>query len=857
LDGHGISANYGRLREACQTSVDGTSIDALEEVAKDLGLEADQIMVPAVHVPRADGGCLPCIAVTVLPSSGAHFVVVWRRVGPWLLVMDPSSGRRWVSVEQLDRELFRHSMRVPRETWSEWFASDETQRVLRGRMRDVGLSSASARTLLDDAVAREGWRATAALEAALRLVAKLVDGKAVARGRDAGALLSRLAEHAREAEDPLSLLPSTFWTVDPSAPLDADEVDVRGAVLLRIHGVRPVGADDGQEALSPELRAVVNQPTGHPLSRVLGMLRNDGLFGPLALLLAIGGAAIGVVVQALLLRSLLDFGSLLGAGYRVGLAVAIVAGLTGLLAILERPKWSLAFDLARRLDLRLRMALLHKIPRLRDAYFTSRLKSDMAERAHAIHQLRRVPLLGVQLLESAAALVFTVVGIGLLDPMMFPLTAAVGLVALLLPLGSYPLLVERDLRLRTHTAALMTYHLDALLGLTAIRTHRAEPALRRRHEGLLVDWVDAGMRLQKVAVLVEGLLSLAGFAMAAVLLAAHLGRTEHPGSALLLVYWALQIPVLGRSVATAARQYPSLRSVALRLTEPLDAPVAEGVDRSLPSDHQSEHAGVEISLQGVDVERAGHLVLQGLDLRIQPGEHVAIVGASGAGKSTLAGLLLGWHDPARGELLVNGESLDPQRLANLRRGTAWVDPAVTLWNRSLIENLRFGTEGASVPIRLSLLDAAALTEVVERLPQGLQAPLGEGGGSLSGGETQRVRLGRAMLRESVRLVVLDEPFRGLDREARRELLTECCQHWPNATLLFISHDVGDTIGFDRVVVMADGRVAEQGAPLALADDAGSSYRALLDAERRVHEAGWHDGRWRRWRMVAGKVEEIS
>ncbi len=103
--------------------------------------------------------------------------------------------------------------------------------------------------------------------------------------------------------------------------------------------------------------------------------------------------------------------------------------------------------------------------------------------------------------------------------------------------------------------------------------------------------------------------------------------------------------------------------------------------------------GVAISLRGLGVQAGGHVILRDVTIEIQPGEHVAIVGPSGAGKSTLVGVLLGWHAAARGEVLIDGEPLDESKLDDLRRETAWADPGVRLWNRSLVENLRYGGDG--------------------------------------------------------------------------------------------------------------------------------------------------------------------
>ena len=152
-----------------------------------------------------------------------------------------------------------------------------------------------------------------------------------------------------------------------------------------------------------------------------------------------------------------------------------------------------------------------------------------------------------------------------------------------------------------------------------------------------------------------------GFALAAWLLLGYLARVGDGGGMLLLVYWALNLPVLGQEVALMARQYPAHRNVTLRLLEPLGAP--EETDAPRARSRRCPHAadspaaappGVAIVLEGVSVRAAGHTILDKIDLAIEAGAHVAIVGPSGAGKSSLVGILLGWHRPASGRVLIDG-----------------------------------------------------------------------------------------------------------------------------------------------------------------------------------------------------------
>ena len=147
--------------------------------------------------------------------------------------------------------------------------------------------------------------------------------------------------------------------------------------------------------------------------------------------------------------------------------------------------------IGRHIEARLRTTFLEKIPNLGDRYFHSRLTSDMAERSHSTHRIRLLPGLGGQFFRSVFELVVTVAGIIWLDRAPAVPAVVAALLAVGLPLMVQPLLTERDLRVRNHTGALSRFYLDALLGLVPVRTHRAERALRREHESLLVEWARA------------------------------------------------------------------------------------------------------------------------------------------------------------------------------------------------------------------------------------------------------------------------------------------------------------------------------------------------------------------------------
>ncbi len=818
LEGHGIRASYGRLREACQTSVDGTSIDQIEAAAVELGLDASQIMLPADH-PMP----LPALVVVRQPNGTTHFVVAWREHGPLLQVMDPAVGRHWVTRARFQEDLYIHTQRVPAEDWEAWGSSEEFQKVLRARMRRLGIRDAQAPA------------PPARMDAAVRMTDALVEKGAIRRGSEAARLVRKLA--AGDVE-----IPDEYWFAVPDES-DPQTVKIRGPVMVEVHG-RRVRA----ESLSPELTAALQEKRSRPLLELLRAIREGGLLKPALVVTALIVAGAGKVIEALLLRGLFDVArDLTSAGARFG-ALAALLVFSGALLLLDFSVAGAVLRFGRQLEARLRLRFLAKIPRLGDRYFSSRPVSDMAERSHNVQQLRQVGELGAAFLRASFEMMLTVAGIAWLYPGTFWLALGIAVLSFGIPLVAQPLLTERDLRMRAHAGALMRFQLDALLGLTAIRAHAAELTVRREQLALLGEWARAGLRVQRAVVAITGLQLVLSLGLAAFLVWTRMAQAINPGGILLLIYWVLNLPALGDEAAGIAWQYPMLRNSALRLIEPLGAPEEARVGATAGPVTDA----VEIELDGVTVQAAGQTILQDISVHVAAGEHIGIVGASGAGKSSLVGLLLGWNRPASGELRVNGAPIDVEAL---RPHTAWVDPQVQLWNQSLYANLQYGADAAESMERI-LIDAE-LTSVLRRMPDGLQTTLGEGGALVSGGEGQRVRLGRAMARRNTHLAILDEPARGLDRGKRRAFLKRARERWRGATLLCITHDVEDTVGFDRVLVIDNGRIAEDGAPVELAANPASLYRRLLDAEHDVRRGLWASASWRRMWMEDGRLIESA
>jgi len=825
--GFRVYLSYGRLREACQTDVDGTSIDTIEAIAGQLGLATSQSMMPSDLILLERSGCLPAIVVVTLPDGGAHFVVLWRIHGAWLQVMDPAAGRLWIPRSRFLKSLYIHEQAVPAAAWEEWSVSEAFTTGIEERMRALDVPAAL-------------WPDRAHQDAALRLAGVLQTAGHLRRGAQAREFLNLCAGNAQE-------IPDEYWTIRPDSA-SADSVMMRGAVLLSAPNpvVAPVDA-----ALPASLQRIRTEPEPRVWGAAWQVLRGCGWFLPAVTAAAVCAAAFGTVIEALLFRGLFDMGRHLQSTVERLAAMTSVLLFLGTLLALDWPSSLSLCRIGRLLELGLRARFLTKVPQLNDGYFQSRLISDMAFRAHWLHLLRQLPDTAGRCLHLVATLLITGLAIAWVYPGSAVLAGLAVVTACGVPALFLPSMAERDLRFREISASLGSFYLDALQGSRAIQAHCAERTMRAAQAVQLRQWTAAGLHQQALFVRVEAVQMILSFALIMALVYRQVSVGESPAGLLLLTYWAISIPALGQDVAAVVRSLPAMRNTLLRFLELISSPGEEAGDLA-PA---AGSGGVKIDVENVTVVIGGHEVLQNVSLTVLPGEHIGIVGVSGAGKSSLVGCLLGWHRPAAGSVRVDDALLDSARLAQLRRDTAWIDPQVHLFRSTLYDNLRYGN-GSEAAISIEeAIDAADLGRILRHAPEGLQMPIGEGGTLVSGGEGQRIRAARAFGRPGVRLSILDEPARGLGREQRRQLLKLARRHFSGATMFCITHDVSDTLDFDRVLVIEHGRIVEQGRPQALRAAEGSRYAQLLEEEEAVGRELWAHPSWRRMHLNSGALRE--
>ena len=247
-----------------------------------------------------------------------------------------------------------------------------------------------------------------------------------------------------------------------------------------------------------------------------------------------------------------------------------------------------------------------------------------------------------------------------------------------------------------------------------------------------------------------------------------------------------------------------------------------------------EPSAGEVSMSAVHFSYPGRPdlpALKGFSLTVRPGETVALVGPSGAGKSTVFRLLLRFYDPQSGMVSVDGVDVREADPVAVRGRFAWVSQEAPLFSGSASENIRFGRETASDDeVRAAAEEAQALA-FVEALPEGFDTPLGERGKSLSGGQRQRMAIARALVRDAP-ILLLDEATSALDAENERLVQAALDQAMEGRTTIVIAHRLATVLRADRIVVMEDGQVVQEGTHRALMAQ-GGLYAKLAELQFRA------------------------
>ena len=596
----------------------------------------------------------------------------------------------------------------------------------------------------------------------------------------------------------------------------------------------PAGPAVGADA-EPRVEAIAEDAAARParlrplLKLAPYVMRYRGR--ALAALVALVVAAVTTLLVPLAVRRMIDFGfspegiAMINSYFSVMLAiVAVLAGASAM-------RYYLVTTLGERIVTDLRRDVFGHLVALSPAFFDtarsgeliSRLTADTTQIKSAVGSSVSIALRNFVLFVGAASMMVVT------SPRLSGFVLA-AIPLIVLPLVAFGRWVRRLSRTAQDTLADATAYASELIG--AIRTVQAftnERLAATRFDAEVEQAYEAARGSSRARAVLTAIIIFIVFASVVVILwvGSHdvLVGAMSPGRlGQFVLYAAFAAAGLGQ-LSEVWGEVAAASGAAERLFEIMHvkpAIVAPPLSRALPVPARGDVAFDDVSFAYPARPKA--FVLDGVSLAVRAGEKVAIVGPSGAGKSTLFHLLLRFYDPVRGEIAFDGvpvRNADPQAV---RSRIALVPQDAVAFAASARDNIRFGRPDATDAEVERAADLAHASEFIRRLPEGFETRLGERGVTLSGGQRQRIAIARAILRDAP-LLLLDEATSSLDAESETLVQTALEELMRHRTTLVIAHRLATVLSCDRILVMDQGRIVEQGTHASLVA-AGGLYARL-------------------------------
>ena len=494
----------------------------------------------------------------------------------------------------------------------------------------------------------------------------------------------------------------------------------------------------------------------------------------------------------------------------IGLVLGLTAVVMGILGVLKQ---LLLADLTDRIDTTLGSQIVGHLFRLPLRFFDRRTVGDLASRLHDLQQVRQF------LTDTAIGGLIDLIFLPVLLPVLFaiqPVLAGIVLLQVPLLIGITALAgpLTQKLLTRRNTAWSRSQSLLVEV-LAAIRTVKSQNfATQARFEWLRRYRRFAGddYRLSRNRALLKesGNVVLNGFKILLFLVAAQLVLQGQASVGAIFAVYLLSSGVTSPllNLAGLSDQFRDAKAAMAAVADVIGQPPEESASEArLPM--RSIQGSVRFENVSFGYKADAPPQLDQLNLEIEAGSFVGLVGLSGSGKSTVVQLIDALYRPRSGRVFVDGLDLSRVQLASLRQQLGFVPQDSILFEGSVLDNLRLNHPEAPLEAVVAAAQVACADEFIETLPNGYLTPVCERGGGLSGGQKQRLAIARMVLQQP-RMVILDEATSALDADTERRLVEQLRQHFRGRTLLFVTHRLGNLRQADRILVMEQGRIIEDG-----------------------------------------------
>lgn len=489
----------------------------------------------------------------------------------------------------------------------------------------------------------------------------------------------------------------------------------------------------------------------------------------------------------------------------VGMAIFVVAT-----AVLSWVRQYLVLHTGNRVDAVLAATVFDHLFRLPPRYFQHRPTGVVAARLHGVETIR-------EFVSSAAVTLildipFLLIAVAVMFWYSVPLTlVALGMLALIALISAlvapvFQARLNEQFMLGARNQAFLT---EYIAGLETVKSLQFEPQLKARYSGYLASFLHSGFRTRQIGNTYQVAATTLEQLMTLLILLGGAWLVMHPAEGTvftigMLVAFQMFAGKLSQPVMRLVglwQQFQQSRLAVARLGDLMNAPTEP---YSMAPSRAAQGRG-RIEIEGLGFRYADDLpwLYEGLNLSIEPGRTVAVMGPSGTGKSTLAKLLQGFYWPQQGQIRVDGIDIRHLNANELRANFGVVPQETVLFSGTILDNLMLANPHASFEQAVQACRMAEIHTTIEALPQGYQTPIGERGAGLSGGQKQRLAIARALLKRP-RVLIFDEATSALDAETAEHFARTINALKGKVTMIFITHALPRTLKVDEVVQMGKG-----------------------------------------------------
>ena len=480
----------------------------------------------------------------------------------------------------------------------------------------------------------------------------------------------------------------------------------------------------------------------------------------------------------------------------------------------------------------LRVQVFTHLLNLSTKFFTASHSSELISRVMNDTNVLRTLLssTAITLVKDPVILVVTMGGLLIYQPRLTLLSLAIVPVCVV-PIAIFNRKLRRSAReMQSNTASLTEVMSEAFTGNRVVKAYNLEPHVIAQFRQIAAKFIGHYMRVVRSSETAGPMLEFCGAIGVSLVIFYAFARSSTTTSLVDFLAFLLALQIMYKPLKSLVRihnTFEQARAASDRVFELL------ATQNSVPEPAQPKPvkaAGAEIHFDNVQFAYGDKPVLRGIDLRIKPGQLVALVGASGSGKTTIANLLLRFDDPQSGAVRIGGTDLREFLTNDLRSQIAVVTQENILFNETIRRNIELGRPGATQDEIVSAAEHAHAHEFILAKPQGYDTVVGEKGVTLSGGQKQRLAIARAVVRNAP-ILILDEATSALDTESERAVQSALDELMKGRTTLCIAHRLSTILHADVIVVLEQGKIVEMGRHNELVKS-GGVYQKLYELQFR-------------------------